>query len=336
MTLLRAGRLLLDGGGMFGVIPKTLWSRLIEPDEKNRIELAHNCLLLERVDDAPGAASAAGPAADGPRRVIVETGTGDKLGGKMRAIFGLEDRTVETALIEQGHDPSEIDDVVVSHLHFDHAGGLTRRVRAGERADWTAGPGEASGDEPGVKLTFPNARVHVQAREWADALANDAVMTKTYYRDHLEPLRVPLADGGDRLATVDSPPPFSPGVIPHREETPGTSVQERMTEILPGIFVFRVPGHTWGQQAVLFHDEDHRPIVFTPDLLPTAHHVGAAYSLAYDVEPYTSMVTKRWFLEEAVAGGWVLMLDHEAETPLVRVEPDGSGWFRLEAVSSTG
>jgi len=317
---------------MFGVIPRTLWSRVMEPDERNRVEVAHNCLLLERLDDPEGSGSAG--VAPVPRKVLIETGSGDKLGQKMREIFGLDGPSVVEALAHAGHEAGSIEAVVLSHLHFDHAGGLTRRVRAGEEADWVAGAGESSGDESGVKLSFPNARVYVQEREWADAIANDAVMTRTYYRDHLEPLKIPMRDGSRRLVCVDSPEPFPPGLIPHRTEMPGTAVSERMTEIMPGIFVFRVPGHTWGQQAVLFHDEHHRPVVFTPDLMPTVHHVGAAYSLGYDVEPYTSMVTKRWFLEEAAQSDWVLALDHEPGDPLVRVERDrsgGGGWFTLRA-----
>jgi glyoxylase-like metal-dependent hydrolase (beta-lactamase superfamily II) len=100
--------------------------------------------------------------------------------------------------------------------------------------------------------------------------------------------------------------------------------------VLPGIRTFLVPGHTWGQQAVLFTDEAGRTVVFTPDLLPTVHHVGAAYSLAYDVEPYTTMLTKRWFLAEAERRDWLLVLDHEPDTPCVRVRADGRGWWRLE------
>src|SRR5690349_4071726 len=86
--LLRAGPLKLDGGGMFGVVPRVVWSKLLPPDEQHRVTIAHNCLLLRRVDD-PG----------GPLTVI-ETGSGDKLDAKMREIFGLTDRTVYDALAE--------------------------------------------------------------------------------------------------------------------------------------------------------------------------------------------------------------------------------------------
>lgn len=295
-TLLRAGPLLLDGGSMFGVVPRVVWTRSITPDEQGRIALAHNCLLLEPVDGQN----------TGP--VLIEAGSGDKLDAKMKAIFGLTDRTVEVAVREAGVAPETIRHAIVSHLHFDHVGGLTRQPRTGESS------------EP--QLTFPNAEVIVQRREWDDAIANNSVMTRTYLRENLEPLR-------DRLRLIDSPPPFEPGHHPRKDEPPRTSVRERMTEVLPGIHVFLAPGHTWGQQAILFRDEQDRTIVFTPDILPTVHHVGAAYNMAYDVEAYMSTVNRRWFLDEAAKNGWRLLLDHEPGQPVQRVRGDGKGWWAL-------
>lgn len=300
-TLLRAGTFRLDGGGMFGVIPRVVWTRAVQPDDRNRVELQHNCLLLE--GGPPG----------GRKRVLIECGTGGKLDDKMREIFALEDRTVEDAVREAGTDPAQIDAAIVSHLHFDHAGGLTRRPRNGE-----------NGGEHNAVPTFPSAEVFVQRREWEDALAARSVMTKTYYRDHLDPIR-------DRVRCVESPPPFEPGQTPDPTDSPAAPLNERATQILPGIDVFLVPGHTWGQQAVRFTDTKGRTVVFTPDLMPTVHHVGTAYSLAYDVEPYTSMVTKRWFLEEAAEQDWLLVLDHEPGNPLQRVRRTEKGWFELRS-----
>lgn len=314
---------------MFGVIPRVVWSRVIEPDDKNRIELAHNCLLLESEHDDPGLGR--------PRRVVVETGTGDKLDEKMSKIFGLDGRTIDSELRRVGTDPETIDSVLVSHLHFDHAGGLTRRCRDGEAPHWVASKaGAASGDDPNVRLTFPSAELVVQRREWVDARNNDAVMTKTYYRDHILPFEdesLALGDGRERLRLIDSQRPFPLNRKPSRGERPKTPVEDRMTEALPGIRVFLVPGHTWGQQAIAFTDTDDRTIVFTPDVMPTRHHGGQAYSLGYDVEPYTSMITKGWFLESAAERGWTLMLDHEPGDPFVRVEPDAEGWFALTDAS---
>ena len=112
---------------MFGVIPRVVWSRAVEPDEKNRIKLMHNCVLLESEEIDPELGR--------PRRVLIEAGTGDKLDEKMTKIFGLDGRTVESEVVRVGVDPLEVDHTIVSHLHFDHAGGLTRRCRDGGPRD---------------------------------------------------------------------------------------------------------------------------------------------------------------------------------------------------------
>jgi glyoxylase-like metal-dependent hydrolase (beta-lactamase superfamily II) len=309
-TLLRTGPIRLDGGGMFGVIPRVLWSRGFASDEQNRITLAQNSLLLHRAD--PGA---------GPRRLIIEVGSGDKFGPKLRKIYGLEDRSIIDALAEAGEQCEKIEHVIVTHLHFDHAGGLTRKAREGEPVDW-ARPAPEPEAAAGVKRTFPSARISVQRREWEDAIANRSVMTRTYLRDHLDPIR-------EQLNLVDSPSPLDRVAEADRSPPVLLPQSERETEVQPGVFVFRVPGHTWGQQAVRFVDDAGRHIVFTPDLLPTVHHIGWAYSMGYDVEPYTTSLTKGWFLAAAADLQWVLVLDHEPGNPLQRVRPDGKGWFQF-------
>ena len=122
-TLLDAGRFALDGGSMFGVVPKTLWSKLIEPDSRNRIPEACNCVLLER---------------DG-QRVLIETGFGDGWNEKEVDMFGMNGLTILDALQEKNIEPDSIDTIILSHLHFDHAAGVT---------------------------LLPNARVIVQEQEW--------------------------------------------------------------------------------------------------------------------------------------------------------------------------
>lgn len=163
--LIQSGSFRLDGGAMFGIIPKVMWAKLSPPDEQNRIVLQTNCLLLRGHG----------------RTILVETGYGNKFDAKHRGIYGLEDRWIGSALAETGTSPEEIDTVIVTHLHFDHAGGLT------------------CVDEPGgpARATFPRARIRVQKTEWEDALANKSTMRATYLRDHLDPIagQVDLVDG---------------------------------------------------------------------------------------------------------------------------------------------
>lgn len=253
---------------MFGVVPKTMWSKLATPDEQNRIPLQTNCLLLE----------------NGSSRVLVETGFGGKWTDKERGFYDLERRTVVDALREIGVEPEGIDHVVVTHLHFDHAAGLTRMD----------GPN-------GVMPTFPKADVFVQGLEWRDALANKSTMNRTYLKDHLEPV-------ADRVRLIDGE-----------------------AEILSGLRVWPMPGHTWGQQAVRFEDE-HGTVAFAGDVLPTVNHVGLPFSLAYDMEPWTSMRSKRTLYEQAIAGGWRLVLDHEPGHAVFRVEREAGSAERYKLV----
>jgi glyoxylase-like metal-dependent hydrolase (beta-lactamase superfamily II) len=131
----------LDGGAMFGNAPKALWSRWIAPDEENRIPLACRCLLVKDLDG---------------RNVLFETGIGAFFEPALRERYGVveERHVLLDALAEAGFSHEDIDVVVLSHLHFDHAGGLL--------ATW------ADGQAP--RLLFPNARFLVGAEHWRRAL----------------------------------------------------------------------------------------------------------------------------------------------------------------------
>jgi glyoxylase-like metal-dependent hydrolase (beta-lactamase superfamily II) len=256
---------------MFGLIPRTMWEKWIKPDALNRIGLAMNCVLLER-DQADGTV----------RRTLIETGAGGKWDAKAVAEYEFacqpdgKVRTVEHALAEVGVARESIADVVVTHLHFDHAGGLTRVSAEG-----------GGGVSPSI--AFPNARIHVQRQEWEDALANRSTMTRTYLRTHLDPI-------ADR-------------VVLHEGES----------EILPGLRVLPLVGHTWGQQGVCWDDE-HGTLCFPGDLLPTVHHSHPAASLGYDMLPYETMLTKRSLLARAQAKQWRLVLDHEPGPCVMRAK----------------
>jgi glyoxylase-like metal-dependent hydrolase (beta-lactamase superfamily II) len=272
--LLRNGGFKLDAGAMFGLIPRVVWTRWLEPDAENRMPLQQNCLLLEGHG----------------RRVIVEVGIGDKFGAKEREMYAMEERSVHDALREAACDPDDVDAVIVTHLHFDHAGGLTR---------WHSDNGDRT------MLTFPNAEIITQRREWEDAIANKSTMHKTYLSTHLT----------DQVAE-------------HARLVDGEM------EVLPGLRVLPCPGHTWGQQAVLIDDDKGRTVCFVPDVMPTRLHARPTCNMAYDVEPYTSMLERTKLLERASDEGWVLVLDHEPGHPAftARVDPEKPGSYVLEEV----
>lgn len=171
---LEAGRQQLDGGAMFGVVPKPLWERRITPDARNRIPLAMRCLLIEHDDGL----------------VLVDNGVGNKESDKFRDIYGIENsgangRTcLEDALAELGHEPSSIATVVNTHLHFDHAGGNT--FIASDDA------------QRRVQLSFPNARYVAHQREYDWATHTNERTGASYFAHNF----VPVFESG-RLDLVD-------------------------------------------------------------------------------------------------------------------------------------
>jgi glyoxylase-like metal-dependent hydrolase (beta-lactamase superfamily II) len=156
---LEGGRQKLDGGAMFGVVPKPLWERRIEPDELNRIPLSLRCLLIEH--------------GDGP--ILVDTGIGNKENEKFLDIYGVENSgtdgatQLEDALLQAGFRPEDIRLVINTHLHFDHAGGNT--FRAGGQGGSVA------------ELAFPNATYVVQ-RDELDYARNTNERTAASYLSH--------------------------------------------------------------------------------------------------------------------------------------------------------
>lgn len=174
VSFLDGGRLSLDGGAMFGIIPKPLWARSATPDDRNRIALGTAVLLVETAG----------------RRIIVESGVGNKYDAKDRDIFALSEHWLADSLAAAAIDPESIDTVILTHLHFDHAGGITRMDGAGKLAP-----------------TFPRARVVVARGEWNDACEGHYVMTGTYRPENLAPLEV-----SGRLELVDGEAEIAPGV----------------------------------------------------------------------------------------------------------------------------
>ena len=192
---LHGGNFYLDGGAMFGVVPKPLWEKKIAADARNRIRLAGNVLLLR----------VAG------KNVLVETGNGTTWDAKLRNIYGIEEGDpLRGSLANVGLEPGDIDVVINTHLHFDHAGGNTRRVDGRD------------------ELAFPNAEYVVQRGELEHA-ENPTERDRASYFPHAF---APVTQAG-RWRLLD--------------ET-GEPGDEK--EILPGVAAICIPGHNATIQAV--------------------------------------------------------------------------------------
>ncbi|MFN8358488.1 MAG: MBL fold metallo-hydrolase [Candidatus Kapaibacterium sp.] len=147
----------LDGGAMFGVVPKNLWSKAYHPgDEQNRIPMAARCLLLESDD----------------KKILVDTGCGTKLSEKLQKIYNLtiSEHSLISSLAGLGVEPGDITDVILTHLHFDHAGGATHY-------------------ENGQAVpSFPNARYYVQKEHLAWARNPTEKDRASFFKENWEPI----------------------------------------------------------------------------------------------------------------------------------------------------
>ncbi len=203
---LQAGLQQLDGGAMFGVVPKTLWERKIPADARNRIPLGMRCLLIEHPDGL----------------VLVDNGAGNKETDKFYGIYGIENSPLggigptqlESALAEAGFSPADVTMVINSHLHFDHAGGNTTRAESGE-----------------IALSFPAASYIVRRGEWDWAHRTNERTSASYFPHNFDPVR----EAG-RLELVDDDVELLPGIqlrhtpghTPHHQGILVTSGSERL------------------------------------------------------------------------------------------------------------
>jgi methylmalonyl-CoA epimerase len=164
----------LDGGAMFGIVPKPLWAARAPADERNRVRLAMRPLVVR-----------------GVRTMLIDAGMGDKENTKFQDIYGVErSRHLDHSLAEAGLTPDSIDIVLATHLHLDHAGGFTMRDASGR-----------------LRPRFPRARYVVRRGEWEDATHVHERNRALYLADNF----LPLADAGV-LEFVDDDQTIMPGV----------------------------------------------------------------------------------------------------------------------------
>lgn len=161
---------------MFGIVPRAIWEKTDPPDTKNRIPLALRCLLVDA----------------GDRKVLVDDGIGDKWSDKHRSMYAIDRArfNLDTELSRAGVAREAITDVVLTHLHFDHCGGTTRRASGG-----------------GLEVAFPNATFHVQRRNWQWAQKPSDRDAGSYLSENFSAL-----EPSGRLNLVDGETELLPGV----------------------------------------------------------------------------------------------------------------------------
>lgn len=274
LTSLSGNSQRLDGGAMFGNAPLAMWSRWIAPDEHNRVPLACRCLLVRE----PG------------RNLLLETGIGAFFEPALRERYGvLEDRHVLLdSLSEVGLGPEDIDVVVLSHLHFDHAGGLLAAWRQDEH-----GPAAPA-------LAFPRARVIAGRVAWERA-------QQPHPRDRASfiPALQELLAGSGRLELVEG----------ERSATLGDGYRFRYSD-----------GHTPGMLLTEI-EMPAGPVVFCADLIPGRPWVHLPITMGYDRFPELLIDEKRALLEDLLGRGGRLFYTHDPEVALSGIARDPRGRF---------
>jgi len=262
LAIVSDGGFALDGGQMFGVVPKSLWEKKLPADARNRVRLGLNCLLVKTRR----------------HKVLIETGIGDNWDAKFIDIYGIEhSRALLAELDRFGVRPDDIDVVINTHLHFDHCGWNVRRE--GSR----------------LLPTFPRARYFVQRGEWEWALHPTERDRASYIADFFTPAEAQ------------------------------TEFLEGEAEILAGIYVEPVPGHTRGLQCVRIVSEGSQAY-YISDVVPTHAHLPYPWITAFDLYPLETLANKKRLLPRLAEDEAIVIFPHDAELPWARLvaESDGS------------
>lgn len=188
LTAIETGSFRLDGGTMFGVVPKVLWSTTNPSDENNRIAMAMRALCIEA----------------GDRRIVVDSGAGTTLNEKMVRNYVIDSVGLGPALRGAGIDPETVTDAIATHLHFDHGGGFTYRDSSGT-----------------MRLALPRAIHYVQRRQWEAALHPNEKDRASFFPENYLPI-----EEEDMLELIDGETEIIPGVtvIPTDGHTPGHQI----------------------------------------------------------------------------------------------------------------
>lgn len=263
----------LDGGAMFGVVPKALWERFYnKADESNRIPLSSRPLLV-RWDD---------------KKMLIDAGNGTKMPEKLVNIYNIDTSKapIERGLSKYGVKPDEITDFVYTHLHFDHAGGSTKFNAKGEA-------------EP----IFTNAKHYVQKEQWDWANNPTLKDTASFIADDWMPVK-------------------ENGML---EFTEGEG------EIMPGIEVFPINGHTRHMQMIKISDAG-ETLLFMADLAPTTAHLRLPFGMGYDNFPLDTLNEKKKYFPRAVEENWTVVFEHDAFVQAGKIDMNEKGYYLKEEV----
>src|SRR5689334_16488223 len=249
---INTGNFKLDGGAMFGVVPKSIWNRINPADENNLCSWALRCLLIE----------------DGNRLMLIDTGIGNKQDEKFFSHYFLHGNdTLDRSLEQLGFHRSDITDVFLTHLHFDHCGGSI--IREGDT----------------LKPAFPNATFWSNEAHWNWAINPNEREKASFLKENI----LPIQESG-KLKFISTPQA-------NNNTLPTSSFIENFS-------VRFADGHTRAMMLPQIRYRE-KTIVFMADLLPSAGHIPLPYVMAYVMFPLTTLDEKKSFLNEALQSSYI-------------------------------
>ena len=256
---IETGKFKLDGGAMFGVVPKSIWNKLNPADENNLCTWALRCLLIE----------------EGDRKILIDTGMGNKQDERFFNHYAPHETvSLEQALLNKKIALTDITDVLLTHLHFDHVGGAVHKKN--ER----------------LEVVFPNATYWVSEPQWELALHPNKRERASFLKENILPLK---ESGKLKLISI---PAFKSN----------QSLQE--IHFSESITCYVVNGHTQGMLLPKIKMGD-KTIVYMADLLPSVGHIPLPYIMGYDMQPLVTLNEKEIFLKTAYENNYVLFFEHD-------------------------
>lgn len=294
LSIFSDGTYPLDGGAFFGVIPKVMWSRKVEADEKNYVSAGLNSLLIRT----------------GKQTVLVETGMGNKLSERMVKFYGQPARLLEN-LAAGGVSPEDIDIVINSHLHFDHCGWNTVRDKSGKAV-----------------ATFPRARYYAPEGEWQYARRPSERDSISYIPDNYDPLvasgQMTLLKGGEEIVPGISVKTF-PGHTAHMmgvlvNGRPGPKVHEAGTTGKGTVLAVPTSSQNLPASAA-----EGTIACYISDLIPTTAHIDITWGMGFDLYPLQTIESKKQYYAQAISQRWLTVFTHDPKTPCAYVEKDELG-----------
>lgn len=320
ITLVNDGEFRLDGGAMFGVVPRTMWERVKPPDGRNRIRMATNCLLVERGRDL----------------LLIDSGIGDKNDARFQDMFGMDPAAVRLpeAIRRAGYSVEQVTHVLLTHLHFDHCGWNTRAAAAGSAGELVPTFPHATywlerGEVEHARHANERDRASYDPRNWEPLFAAGVVRLFDGGGEGAEPIpgvravRVPGHNANMCVVTLDGRP-----AGPERDETGAAAGAPESPAGLGGAAANPAArGAAAASPAAVELPYGGRAVFFA-DLVPTRAHVAYPWIMSYDLFPVTTLENKKIWLPRVAALGWLAIFQHEAEEPLGTLEEEKPGRFR--------